>query len=267
MTLLARLSLPLLLSSALVQVAISQTGQSKPTATAAKSAPVTAVRQPYFGSARNLGLDRLLLSPPADDSPEAAAELSEVHRVERTRTLDQVHAAQYDDTHEDLFIYANILTNSQNKPVGEVFSAVRLPVTAALSAHMRSDAGLIDNPLKEHFHRLRPYNFDKTLHPVCETNQGFSYPSGHSINGYLYAFALAEMLPEQSARILARAQEYAQHRVVCGVHYPSDIEASRRVASFVFGYLLAQPAFQRDLEAARQEIRGNLGFPSDVAGK
>jgi hypothetical protein len=52
MTLIARLSLPLLLSSVLVQVATSQTGQSKPTATAAKSAPVTAARQPYFGSAR-----------------------------------------------------------------------------------------------------------------------------------------------------------------------------------------------------------------------
>ena len=263
MTLLARLSLPLLLSSFLVQVAPSQTGQSEPTATAAKSAPAAPVKQPYFGSASHLGLDRLLPSPPADNSPEAAAELAEVHRVERTRTLDQVHAAQYDDTHEDMFIYASILTNSQNKPAGETFSAVRLPITMALSAHLRSDAGLIDNPLKGHFHRLRPYNFDKTLHPVCETNLEFSYPSGHSINGYLYAFALAEMLPEQSAGILARAQEYAQHRVVCGVHYPSDIEASRRVASFVFGYLLAQPAFQRDLESARREIRSNLGYRAE----
>lgn len=74
------------------------------------------------------------------------------------------------------------------------------------------------------------------------------------MTGYLEAFTLAEIVPEKQTEILARADEYAHNRVVCGVHYPGDVEASRRAAYIVFGYMLATPRFQRDLAAAREEL-------------
>jgi acid phosphatase (class A) len=49
--------------------------------------------------------------------------------------------------------------------------------------------------------------------------------------------------------------------VVCGVHYPSDTEASRRLAYTIFGYMMGNPRFQRDLAAAREETRRHLGLP------
>ena len=52
-------------------------------------------------------------------------------------------------------------------------------------------------------------------------------------------------------------------RVYNGVHYPSDIEASRRIAYVVFGYMMATPKFQQDLVAAKAEMRPKLG----LAGK
>ncbi len=131
----------------------------------------------------------------------------------------------------------------------------------SLSQHLRNDAGLIDNPLKALFQRLRPYNLDHSLHPICETNQEMSYPSGHSINGYLYAFTLAEILPDQHDAILSRADVYARNRVVCGSHYPSDTEASRRIASLIFGALLATPRFTTELQAVRTEVRQHLLTP------
>ena len=114
--------------------------------------------------------------------------------------------------------------------------------------------------MKQYFQRPRPYQTDSTLHPVCELKQTHdSYPSGHGLTGYLEAFTLAELVPEKRPEILARADDYAHSRLACGVHYPSDIEASRRVAYVVFGYMLATPRFQRDLAQARGEMQTKTG--------
>jgi acid phosphatase (class A) len=71
----------------------------------------------------------------------------------------------------------------------------------------------------------------------------------------MLALTLAELAPEKRDAILARADEYAHNRVVCGVHYRADTEASRRIAYAAFGNMLANPKFQTDLAAAREELR------------
>jgi len=58
---------------------------------------------------------------------------------------------------------------------------------------------------------------------------------------------LTQLVPEKRQQILDRAEEYAHNRLICGVHYASDIEAGRRVAYTIFGSLLASPNFQRGL--------------------
>ncbi len=68
------------------------------------------------------------------------------------------------------------------------------------------------------------------------------------------------MVPAKRLEILARAYDYAHNRLVRGVHHPSDIEASRRLAYAVFGYMMATPRFERDLEAARDELHAKLGY-------
>jgi hypothetical protein len=42
------------------------------------------------------------------------------------------------------------------------------------------------------------------------------------------------------------------------VHYPSDLEVSRRVAILYAGYLLDNPRFERELTAATTEVRTQL---------
>jgi acid phosphatase (class A) len=217
-----------------------------------KSSTPKLKKTPIFIDPSVLDLSLILPPPPAQDSSITKAELSEVHHLEQTRTPAQIAAAQYDDTHEDFFIYSSVL--------GPAFSADALPLTAVFSAHIRNDAGIVDNPIKDLYARPRPYNFDTTLHPICETNKGGSYPSGHSINGFLYAYALAQIIPEKRQQILARADDYAHNRVVCEAHYPTDLEASRRVAYTMFGYMLANPRFQKELAAAREETRHHLNL-------
>jgi acid phosphatase (class A) len=196
------------------------------------------------------GLTRLIAAPPKEGSAEQKAELAELHRIESTRTAEQVKAAKDDEQNENMFLYRSVF--------GPGFTADALPLTAALGARVKAEQSAAGGALKTEFARLRPYAADKTLHPACElTTKANSYPSGHALTGYLEGLTLAELVPERRDAILARADDYAHNRLECGVHYPSDIEASRRVAYVVFGEMLASPEFEQELAGARQEMRAD----------
>jgi acid phosphatase (class A) len=222
---------------------------------AAGAAPKAA----YYIDPSVLNVGALIADPPAVGSAEDKAELAELHRIERTRTAAQLAAAKADEGNENLFLYATVM--------GAGFNEDALPVTAELGAHVKNEQSVAGAALKKVFARPRPYQEDKTLHPACAvTDVPNSYPSGHALTGYLEGLTLAEIVPEKRDAILARADEYAHNRLVCGVHHASDVEASRRVAYVVFGYMMATPKFQSDLAAARAETRAKLGL-GQAAGK
>jgi acid phosphatase (class A) len=211
------------------------------------------VKTAYYVDSALLDVGMFLPEPPALDSADAKSELAELHRIELARTPEQVTKAQADEGEEDMFVFKTVF--------GPGFTADALPVTAALGMHVKNEQSVVGNQLKRYYQRPRPYQTDTTLHPVCGLKtEHDSYPSGHGMTGYLEAFTLAEIVPEKRTEILARADDYARNRLVCGVHYPSDTEASRRVAYVVFGYMLATPRFQRDLAMAREEMRAKLGL-------
>jgi acid phosphatase (class A) len=226
--------------------------------------PATVTPKPaktaYYVDSAVLDVGLLLPEPPEVGSAANHAELTELHRIEQARTPEQVTKAKADDAEEDMFVFKTVF--------GPGFTAEALPMTAALGAHVQNEQSVVGNQLKHSYQRPRPYQTDTTLHPVCGLKtEHDSYPSGHGLTGYLEAFTLANIVPERRAEILARADDYAHNRLVCGVHYPSDIEASRRVAFAVFGYMLATPRFQRDLAAAREEMRAKLSLAGKIEPK
>jgi acid phosphatase (class A) len=228
--------------------------QTKSFASTDASSKTSASHVTYYIDPLPLHLDLILSPPPTGHSAVVAAELTELHRLEATRTSVQIAQAQVDDNEEDIFIFKTVL--------GPGFTAEALPITASLSAHVRKDESAASSPLKRIYRRPRPYQVDSTLHPVCPLNpEPTSYPSGHSLSGYLLAFTLVQLVPEKRREIFDRADEYVHNRLICGVHYASDLEASRRVAYAIFGSLAASPNFQRDLAAAREETRRKLGLP------
>jgi len=207
----------------------------------------------YYIDTKVLDLSLVVPLPPAQDSETTKAELAELHRIEQTRTPAQVAAAQADDKEETIFVFRTVL--------GEKFRPEDLPLTAALSAHVHNEEPASDNSMKAAFQRPRPYQIDATLHPVCKTtDQPNSYPSGHALSGYLEAFTLAQIVPEKRKEILARADDYAHNRLVCGVHYLSDTVASREIAYAVFGYMMATPRFQIELAAGPAGARKRPGL-------
>jgi acid phosphatase (class A) len=65
---------------------------------------------------------------------------------------------------------------------------------------------------------------------------------------------LAELVPSRADAILQRGRDYGDSRVVCGLHYPSDVEAGRTIAAAALARLHADPAFRRALDEARSEL-------------
>ncbi len=210
---------------------------------------------PIFASPAYTHAQLILAAPPADDSATTKEELAELHRIQSSRTSQQEQQARADDAEESLYIYKDVL--------GEKFTPEALPLTTAFGKRVKNDEGVNATPAKQAFKRVRPYNLDKTLKPVCKTKTiDDSYPSGHATAGYLAALTLVEMVPEQRDAILTRADAYARNRLVCGVHFPSDIAASKLLAYTTHAVMTTNPQYASELAAAKAELRRQLGLPA-----
>lgn len=71
---------------------------------------------------------------------------------------------------------------------------------------------------------------------------------------------LAAMVPEQRAAIFARTAEFAESRLICGVHYRSDIEAGRIAGTVLAALAMTDPSFTGAFAAAKAELRAALGL-------
>jgi acid phosphatase (class A) len=205
-------------------------------------------KDPSFVSAEETRAFQILLAPAAAHSDKTRAELAELHHLEATRSDAQKVAAMADDKEESIFIF--------KQQLGDWFNAQTLPQTAAFGIRVKNDEGINTAPAKTGFARVRPYNLDTTLHPVCVTKtKDDAYPSGHATTGYLMALTLIDMVPEKRDAILTRADDYANNRLVCGVHYRSDIEASKLLAYTIHAVMANKPQYQQELALARAEVQ------------
>ena len=210
-------------------------------------------RRTQYVDASLLDLVRLLPPPPADDSRETRAELDEMLRIQKKRNDVQVSRAQ-----ADADITINRFADALGAPAG--FDVKNLPATTLLFRKITTDEFVVVGTGKDKFARPRPFALEKRLQPVVEKPPNGSYPSGHTVWGHTVGLVLADMVPERRPQLMTRAEEYANNRVVAGVHYPSDIESGRMAATAFAAALFASSAFQSDLAAARAELRQALNL-------
>ena len=96
---------------------------------------------------------------------------------------------------------------------------------------VKTDAGDSTNRAKEKYHRLRPFQMNNK--PICTPKKeekdflekNGSYPSGHAAIGWAWALLLAEISPEHTDAILARGLAFGESRIICNVHWQSDVIA------------------------------------------
>jgi acid phosphatase (class A) len=139
--------------------------------------------------------------------------------------------------------------------LGPSFKATDLPKTFALLEQAGADAKRIANDAKRLWQRPRPFAHDPRVTPCVGQPDTASYPSGHAILAQTWAGLLIELYPDRKDQLLARAQQVADDRVLAGLHYPSDIAAGATLGRTLVEKLLASPALQADLAAAKTELR------------
>ncbi len=151
------------------------------------------------------------------------------------------------------------------RPAGTFSCALDAPITEEDTPHLYmllrrtlADAGLSTYTAKNQYQRKRPFMVNGK--PICtpedeeSLKKDGSYPSGHTAIGWAWALILSEIAPEHADAILARGRAYGESRVICNVHWHSDVVEGRFMGAAAVARLHADPAFRAELEAAKAEM-------------
>jgi len=190
----------------------------------------------------------LFAPPPAADSPQTRRELDELLEIQRLRTAEQSAAAR-DDSSTDVARFTGALGL---KPGTDV----QLPALRRFTQRVEDSIRPYVRDAKRHFDRARPYAIEPRIQPcLANTPRDASYPSGHATYAFVMASVLADVAPTRRTQLIARGEEFAHQRMVCGVHFASDIEAGRVGARWLLSQLRASPQYRADVVAATTELR------------
>lgn len=206
----------------------------------------------YLGAAGVPHEEIFLPPPPADASIAGKADLA-IFRATRSQRGSQRWQLATRDAAADP---ASMLDDF-GCSLGTRLRPEAVPQLSHLMQRTMSDAVAVIGPPKERYRRPRP--FRRARGPVCtpmspEFRRSGSYPSGHSTVGWLYALILAELAPDRATAVLARGREFGESRVICGVHYVSDVEAGNTAAASLVAVLHGNAEFRADMAAAKEEL-------------
>ena len=142
--------------------------------------------------------------------------------------------------------------------LGTVLASAPTPRLTAIFQKVLHDADQAAERVKARRFRARPVRDDPTR-PACQrlTEAGRaspSYPSGSAAVGAAYGEILAALVPDRATETREIGHAIAVSRVVCGMHYPSDVEAGEVLGREVAREILANPGFQADRIAAQGEL-------------
>ena len=188
--------------------------------------------------------------PPEDGSPRALAELAETKKIMAEATPAQRAAAASDDGNENGTIFAVVL--------GPAWDLAKLPATAKVINEVTASEGPFSDVAKNEFHRRRPWIVDTTIQtcaPHRPSQDMQSYPSGHTTVGYGMGVVLANLMPNPAQAILGRSAQFAENRLICGMHFRSDIVAGQQFGTIMAIRLMQNPQFQADMAAAKTELQ------------
>jgi acid phosphatase (class A) len=143
--------------------------------------------------------------------------------------------------------------------------ALGAPITEKDTPHLYmllrrtlADAGLSTYTAKNQYERKRPFRVNKE--PTCTPEEEAhlkkdgSYPSGHTAIGWAWALILSEIAPDRADVILARGRAFGESRIICNVHWHSDVVEGRFMGAAAVARLHADAAFRAELEAAKAEL-------------
>ena len=190
----------------------------------------------------------LLPPPPVLHNGEDMADRDSAFQVYSGRTVEEVARGRA-ERNWTLFAFA--------PAVGPELRPGRFPKLEAFFKEIETETEEVVDRAKYTWKRPRPFVDDPArFADPGDTRRTPGYPSGHSTRGTVFALILAEVFPDRRAAILEKGREIGWVRVEIGVHTPLDIYAGRVLGQALARVFLADPAFQRDLAAAKAEVSG-----------
>jgi acid phosphatase (class A) len=193
-------------------------------------------------------------APPAPTSAATRAELDELLALQAARRPADMAAAQADRKTEVTRFYGALGLDPADPP--------ELPNVERLARRVEDDVRIYVRAAKRHFRRLRPYEIEPRLEPCIRNVQDdLSYPSGHAAFAWAMAATLSDLVPERRAALEARAAEYARQRMVCGVHFASDLAAGKQAAAWLMQAIRMQKEYSVEAATASEDLREALRLP------
>ena len=196
-------------------------------------------------------------TPPAASSAQARQDLAILLWLQQARTPEMVSGSwTLLERNPTMFSRALGVDMAKTTPL----------LNAALKAFLKPVDGIKDQ-LKDRFERPRPFVSHPQVVPCLPLEKGASFPSGHSTWFRAASELLADLLPERRPRLLEVGRHGGNSRVLCGVHYPSDVEAGQRLGAAAANQLInspqwrafkAHPALQAELNQVRKVPAASL---------
>ena len=197
----------------------------------------------------------IMPGPPAFDSPEFASDevrynWGKEQRQDSVRLAIAIADAEWNDL--------ELVLSRWQEAFGMPISEAATPHIYALLVNSITTVDPMRVEPKAFYHRQRPFERYDDAMPSHEEpflrGEG-SYPSGHSLRGWLIGLVLAQVAPERAEAILARSWDYCNSRVIVGAHWQSDVDHSRTAASVGYGALQGSERFRAHVLEARREYQ------------
>lgn len=204
--------------------------------------------------------------PPAPDSPRGLADVATYRAMKALKDTPRWRQAR-----SDADVESTRAPGGFTCVAGAEITPSATPTLSLLLARVMADVGQSEDHAKDAYARRRPFLADDG--DTCIDKEAWlvkqgSYPSGHAATGWAWALVLAELEPERAGALLKRGMSFGESRIVCRVHFASDVEAGRLVGAAVVARLHRNPAFLADLKQARAELaKARMSSPSKGCGE
>lgn len=207
---------------------------------------------PYLTAEQRPDSLTIVPPPPEIDSPRGKADRA---IFEATRSMEG--SPRWIQAAADAELFGTVAHKSFACVIGKAITPEATPVLSTMLDRLVLDAGGSTNAAKNKYRRTRPM-IGNEAH-LCVKREDWmvtngSYPSGHAAAGWAWGLVLAELAPDKASQVLVRAHDFGDSRWICGVHFQSDVEAGRTMASATVARLHADPAFLADMAKAKAEL-------------
>lgn len=219
-------------------------------------APKPGGKIPTAGFLGDEAIAQLTDAVPAAPAPGSIADLADKAASARLVALEDGDRWLLATAHDEL--RPPLALQHFDCALGVRLGSAETPALDRVMAKIFHDANSAAERVKARQARLRPVGDDpnrracQTLTPAARRSA--SYPSGSAAVATAYGEAFAALEPDRAEAVRRIGHEIGVSRLVCAMHYPTDVAVGERIGRDIAARVVATPAFEADMAAARAEL-------------